>query len=69
VYKANISLVNEGSQVTELTVRHYEATFDLNEVPLFLDSHAKVTLLRLSIKHEEDNRLNLGSVYEVRFPA
>jgi hypothetical protein len=61
--------VNEGSQATELAVRHYEATLDPNEAPLFLDSHAKVNSLRLSIKHEEDNRLNLGSVYEVRFSA
>jgi hypothetical protein len=59
--------VNEGSRATELAVRHYEATLDLNEAPLFLYSHAMVNSLRLSIKHEEDNRLNLGSVYEVRF--
>jgi hypothetical protein len=58
--------VNKGSRATEIAVRHYENTPDLKEAPLFLESISNVKSLRLSIKHEEDNRLNLGSVYEVR---
>jgi hypothetical protein len=58
---------NEGSQATELAIRHYEITLDPNEALLFLNRHVKVNSLRLSIKHEEDNRLSMGSVYAVRF--
>lgn len=58
--------VDACNHATELAVRHYENTLEPNnEVPLLFESVAKLTSLRLSIKHEETNRLSVGPTYRV----
>jgi hypothetical protein len=49
---------------TELAVRHYKNSSP-PENDLILEDFAKVTSLRLSIKHEETNRLSVGPTYKV----
>lgn len=50
--------------VTEIAVRHYDNTSEPKNDLVFRDD-AKVTSLRLSIKHEETNRLSVGPTYRV----
>lgn len=51
---------------TELAVRHYE-NISLPKNDLILENVAKVTSLRLIIKHEETNWLSVGPTYRVCF--
>jgi len=57
------------NQVTELAFRHYENYHGAYSVtPMLLETVAKVTSLRMSVKHDETSN-DVGSVYQVRLPS